>query len=44
MIGPGKNINLSDIYGTLGSQKSIIKKFVQIEDIIVNLIKKMQDN
>ena len=44
IIGPGKNINLSDIYGTLDSQKSIIKILVQIEDIRVNLIKKMQDN
>ena len=44
IIGPGKHINLSDIYGTLDSQKSIIKILVHIEDIRVNLIKKMQNN
>ena len=44
IIGPGENINLGDIYGTLDSQKSIMKILVQIEDIRVNLIKKMQDD
>ena len=44
IIGPGKNIYLNKIYGTLEEQISIIAILVQIEDIRVKLIKDMQVN
>ena len=42
-IGAGQSISLNKIYGTLDDQKSIIKILVQIEDLRVNFIKKIQE-
>ena len=44
ILGPGKNIKLNKIYGTLEEQISMIDILVQIEDIRVKLIKDMQAN
>ena len=41
IIGPGKNENLTKIYGTLDDQISIIKILVQIEETRIQLIKNM---